>query len=175
MSRQELMKKLIRAIDAISNWTGKTGHWLATILVLLVSLEVFMRYVFNHPTNWNYETSIMVGGALYALSWSYSHLIRGHTRVDVFYSRLSLRGKAVIDAVGSLICFFPLAIILTKTAWAWAVTSWINHEKSAQTIWYPPLAPFRSIVAIGFTFLALQGVAHFVRDFYLMLKGKAYD
>jgi TRAP-type mannitol/chloroaromatic compound transport system permease small subunit len=169
------MKKLLKVIDSISKWTGQTSHWLATILMLLVTLEVFMRYVFTRPSNWNYETSIMVGAALYALSWTYSHLIKGHTRVDVFYSRLSVRGRAVVDTIGSLIFFFPLTIILSLTAVQWAINSIKNHEKSAQTIWYPPLAPLRIIVAIGIIFFTVQGLAHFIRDFYTMIKGKAYD
>jgi len=169
------MKRLLKVIDSISNWTGQTGHWLATILMLLVTLEVFMRYVFNHPTNWNYETSIMVGGVLYALSWSYSLLIRGHTRVDVFYVRLSQRGKAILDTVCSVLFFFPLSIILSKTSIEWAIKSIKIHEKSAQTIWYPPLSPFRILVATGIVFFTLQGIAHFVRDLYFSVKGKAYD
>ncbi|MCK4722932.1 MAG: hypothetical protein KAT75_06495, partial [Dehalococcoidia bacterium] len=58
---------------------------------------------------------------------------------------------------------------------AWSVTSWEVAEKSVETYWYPPMGPFRTLVAIGFILFFLQGTAQFVRDVYYFVKGKVYD
>ena len=169
------MIKTLRTIDAISDRAGKITCWLATLLVALVSSEVIMRYVFNSPTMWNYETSMMVGGSLFAMGWAYALRHHSHVRVDVFYTRLSPRGKAVIDVLGALLLFFPLMAMFTSVSTAWAWQAWEIMEKSVETYWYPIIAPFRTVVAIGFMLIALQGIARFIRDFHLLLRNRAYD
>lgn len=169
------MRSSLRVIDSISEWTGKTAHWLATALVLLISFEVIMRYSFNAPTNWNYETSMMIGGVLYVFGWAYVHLHHAHVRVDVFYVRLPPRARAAIDVIGALLLFFPLIFLFVKTSFVWTLNSWQTGEISAESSWYPPLAPFRAAVTIGFALFALQGGAQFVRDLYFLIRNKTYD
>ena len=149
--------------------------WLATLLVALVSSEVIMRYVFNSPTMWNYETSMMVGGTLFAMGWAYALRHHSHVRVDVFYTRLAPRGRAVIDVLGALLLFFPLMAMFTSVSTAWAWQAWEIMEKSVETYWYPIIAPFRTMVAIGFMLITLQGIARFIRDFHLLVRNQAYD
>lgn len=158
------MHKILKVIDLISDQTGKTVSWLSVALVALITLEVTMRYVFNAPTMWNYETSLMTGGAMIALAWAYVHRHNSHVRVDVLYSRCSPRGKSLIDIVGTLLLFFPLIFLFANTSISQAVEAWRTGETSIETYWYPPLAPFRTIVALGFTLLAFQGIATFVHD-----------
>lgn len=169
------MRKIIRVIDAISDRMGKTVCWLASILVALIALEVIMRYFFDRPTMWNYETSMMVGGSLFALGWAYAMRHHSHVRIDVFYTHLSPRAKAGIDVVGTFFLFFPLMLMFISTSIAWTVNAWEINEKSVETYWYPPIAPFRTVVTIGLILLAFQGVAQFVRDFYLLVRNKVYD
>lgn len=169
------MRVLLRVVDFINERVGKVTRWLAVIMVLLVSLEVIMRYFFNAPTMWNYETTMFVGGSLFALSLAYTHLCRSHIRIDMIYSLLSPRKKAIIDVLGAILFFYPLAILLVSTSVYYASQAWVTNEKSIETYWYPPIAPFRSVVAVGFCLFALQGTAHFIRDLYLLVKKRPYD
>jgi TRAP-type mannitol/chloroaromatic compound transport system permease small subunit len=169
------MQALLRVIDAFSEWTGRIALWLATLLMLLVSLEVTLRYVFNHPTMWNYETALMVGGTLYALGWAYCHKYRLHIRVDIIYGRLSSRNKAIFDVIGNLLFFFPISFALAYAATFAAIHSWTVHEVSLETYWYPPLWPFRAAVMLGFILFALQGTANFIRDLHLLIGSRNHD
>jgi len=169
------MRKLLKFIDATSLWTGKIVRWLAVALVLIMSYEVFMRYVLNSPTMWAYETVIMTGAAMYAFAWTYVHREKAHIRVDVFYSRLSSRGKALVDALCTFFLFFPLISLLGYMAFTWMVRAWKIGEKSVETYWYPPIAPLRTAVFIGLVLFGLQGLAQFIRDVYLLLRNKSYD
>jgi len=169
------VKKILKVIDLISEGTGKTASWLSVALVALITLEVTMRYVFNSPTMWNYETSLMTGGAMVVLAWAYVHRHNSHIRVDVLYSRFSTRIRAGIDVFGTLFLFFPLVFLFVSNSVSQAMESWQTGERSIETYWYPPLAPFRVIVAIGFALLAIQGIATFVRDLNLLIRNKVYD
>ncbi len=168
------MKRLLNAIDAISSYIGGLTKWLAYILILVVVVDVVMRYVFNRPPVWAYDIAVMLGGTIYVLAWAYTHRHDSHVRVDIFYTRLGPRGKAVIDAVGTFIFIFPLMAVLIPEAWDWMWRSWKINERFMETYFYPPVAPFRTIVMLGFSLLLLQAIAEFVKNLYFVVKNKPY-
>jgi len=166
------MITVIRIIDSISEWTGRSARWLCAILVVFMAIGVIMRYVFGAATLWAYEVGLMLGAAIYVLAWSYVHRHGGHVRVDVFYHRLSPRMKATIDVIGFLLFFIPLMIILVSVSVDWTGRAWEVNEKMYETGWYPPAAPLRTVVALGICLFALQGIAQFIRDLYLLIRNK---
>ena len=169
------MRKIIKAIDTTNEWTGRSIKWLAIFLMLVICTEVFMRYVLNKPTIQGPVIATMTGAALYTLSWGYVHLHKRHIRVDVFYTRFSLRGKAITDVVCALVFLLPLITLLTYAGWEWVWYAWSTNERSGQTYWYPITGPIRTTVFIGLVLFALQGLAQFYRDMYILVRNKAYD
>jgi TRAP-type mannitol/chloroaromatic compound transport system permease small subunit len=169
------MRKFIHAIDATSEQTAKIGRWFGVILMVLVTGEVTMRYVFNRPTLWGYEVHVMLAASLYILAFAYTHLHRAHVRVDMIYAHLPPRGRAAIDVIGTLLLFFPFIFLLTFNAWDWQYYAWESAERMPITGWYPPAGPLRTVVFYGIALFALQVVAHFIRDVYLLFKGRPYD
>ena len=169
------MRKVLRFIDYLSDLSGKSVRWLAMILVLVMTTEVVMRYGFNHPTMWAYESSLQLGCAMYALAYCYAQRHDAHVRVDIFYTHLSPRGKATVDVICGLMMFLPVIGLLVGASWVWAIKSWTIQEKMVETYWYPPYYPLRTVVAIGWTMLGLQGLAGILRSFYTLIRNKAYD
>jgi TRAP-type mannitol/chloroaromatic compound transport system permease small subunit len=169
------MRKVLRAIDNTTEWTGRTFRWGLVALVLIVTYEVTARFVFGAPTKWSYETDMMLSGTIYAMAWAYAVLHKNHVRIDVFYGRLSPRSKAIIDVIGTLVAFFPLIILFVYVSTITAWDSFVTGEVSWQSYWYPPFWPYRTLVALGFILLLLQGFAQFYRDFYLLVRNKSYD
>ncbi len=168
------MRRLLSMIDAISGYMGGLMKWFCYILVLVVVTDVVLRYVFNAAPVWAYDISVMLGGTIYVLAWSYTHRYDGHVRVDIFYARMSPRKKAILDVVGTFIFVFPLMAILIKESWEWAWRAWVINERFMETYFYPPVAPFRTIVLIGFCLLLLQSIAIFTRDLYFVVRNKPY-
>jgi len=154
---------------------GLATRWIGVFIVLVVCLEVTLRYVLGKPTIQLPEIAVMSGAALYTLSWGYVYLHKRHVRVDVIYVRLPVKWKALIDVVGALLFLLPLVILLSYASWNWAWESWKVMEKSPMTYWYPILGPIRSVVLLGLVFFAFQSFAQFFRDIYLLVRGKAYD
>jgi len=169
------MRATLRVIDAISEWTAKAISWFCVALVFVLVFDVVERYVFGGATVWAYETAVMLGATIYVMGWCYVHRLREHIRVDVFYVRLSPRKQVIIDIVGTLLFLFPLLYVLIDTSIFYAVRAWKIGEVLSETFWYPPAAPFRTIVVVGLFLFALQIVAHLIRDFYLLVRNKAYD
>lgn len=169
------MRKVLRVIDAITQYTAELLKWFCYALVLVIVYDVIMRYVFDAPTMWAFEIAYMLGGAIFVLGFAYTHYHRKHVRVDIFYSRLSPRRRAIIDVFGTLFLFFPLLVLLIHGSFLWMWRAWSIGEISIVTNWFPPIAPFRTVVFIGFSLLAFQAIAEFIRDLYILVRNKPYD
>ncbi len=167
--------KTLRWIDFMSEQSGQIGKWFALLLVLVGSYETVARHFFNAPTIWAYDMLCMSGGVVYMLGASYDYKHGAHTRVDLIYSNLSRRGKAMVDVVCSLLFFFPLMIIMLKLAIHWAVKAWRINEVMFNSFWYPPAAPYRTIFALGLLLMILQALAKLIRDVHFLVKGKEID
>jgi TRAP-type mannitol/chloroaromatic compound transport system permease small subunit len=166
------MRNIVRVIDNISEYTGMVVRWACLALVLVLCFEVSARYVFNAPTMWSFETASMLGGTIAVLGWSYTHKHGGHVRVDVFYSHLPPRGKAILDVALALLFFFPLLFSLTYIAWDRMWFAWSMGEVMARSNWYPITGPIRTVVVLGLFLFALQGVAQFLRDLYRLTRNQ---
>lgn len=167
-----ILKKILQFIDWLSEKSGSIGKWFAFLLVLIGSYEAIARHFFNAPTIWAYDSMCMAGGVIYMLGASYNYLHDSHTRVDLIYSALSRRKKALVDVICSIVLFFPLMIIMFKLSVTWALKAWRIHEVMFNSFWYPPAAPYRTIFAIGLLLLILQGTARFIRDLHFVIRGK---
>jgi TRAP-type mannitol/chloroaromatic compound transport system permease small subunit len=101
------MQHWIARLDAVNSAVGMTVRWLALAMVLLQFAVVLLRYVFGISFIFLNESVLYMHAALFMLGAGYTLLIDGHVRVDIFYSRLGRRGRAVIDLAGGLGFLLP--------------------------------------------------------------------
>jgi len=160
------MKKTVLVLESISEWSGRIVCGFCLALVLVLTFEVFMRYVLGRPTIFSYELSTMLGVTIGAGGLAYTHLHQGHVRVDVLWRLLPPKWKAIADIVGSLLFFFPLIIAITYISAQWTQFSISSGEIMTKTYWYPPAWPVRAVLALGFLMFIPQGVAKLIRDIY---------
>lgn len=170
-----ILRRALTCIDSLSNWSVKLVKWLLVALILSITYDVAMRYLFSAPTKWSYDISYMLGGTVYVMGLAYVLLHRGNVRVDVFYKRFGPKTKLLVDLVFSLVFFFPLIIFLLKESIAQAWLSWVLKETSQIGWWMPPLYPFRTVLPVALSLLLLQGVATFARDLLALLSMEHHD
>jgi len=85
---------LIQAIDWVSYWSGKVFAWLIVALTLVVSIEVFKRYILNAPTAWIFDFNSMLYGTLFMMCGAYTLAAGGHVRADFIYLYMKPRAQA---------------------------------------------------------------------------------
>jgi TRAP-type mannitol/chloroaromatic compound transport system permease small subunit len=166
------MRVIVGLIDSISEYVGKIARWACVALIAVMVYEVVARYVFNEPTQWAFETATMLGATIAIFGWVYTHRHYGHVRIDVIYSHLTYKGKAIIDVIFCLLLCFPMLLALTYTAGERMWFSFSMSELLTQGYWYPPASPIRTVVFLGLSLFTLQSVAHFIRDLYLLIRNE---
>jgi len=169
------MRTILRFIDFISEWSGRTIRWLCVAVVLVLCYEVTLRHVFGAPTIWVFTASRMLGCSIFILGAAYTLLHNKHVRVDILYSRLSPRAKAIVDVICAIVFLFPLMYALILMSADYMLFSLSMGQVIKWTPWYPPFAPLRAVLLVGFCMLTLQGIGQFIRDLNLAIRNKTYD
>ena len=74
------MDRYLHAIDNVSTWTGKAFAWAIVMLTAIVCYDVFARYLFRAPTDWAFDASYILYGALFMMAGAYTLARNGHVR-----------------------------------------------------------------------------------------------
>lgn len=156
------MQKLLLAVDRLSTWFGKACAWSVVALTLLISWEVFSRYVLNKPNAWVLDAQIMLYGLLFMTAGAYTLAKNGHVRGDVLYGFFKPRTQASIDLLLYIVFFLPGVLAMTWAGWTFANESLAIREQTfnADPI---PVYPFKFVVPIAGAVLLLQGVVEIIR------------
>ena len=156
------MQNLLLSVDRLSTFIGKVFAWTALILTLMISWEVFSRYVLNKPHAWMLDFQIMMYGTLFMTAGAYTLSKNGHVRGDVLYGFFRPRTQATIDLILYFVFFLPGIAALTWAGWQFFNESLAIREQtfSAEAL---PLYPFKFIIPLSGGILLLQGVVEIIR------------
>jgi TRAP-type mannitol/chloroaromatic compound transport system permease small subunit len=157
------MQRLLRFVDGVSTWVGQAFSWLIVALTLLVSWEVFSRYVLNHPNPWSFDLMIMMYGTAFMMGGAYTLAKNGHVRGDVLYRFFPPRLQAGIDLLLYLAFFLPGVTALVWAGYFYAADSVAINEHSTLTANGPPLYPFKIVIPCAGVLLLAQGLVEIVR------------
>ena len=115
---------VLHTIDGISTWVGKAFAWLMVLLMTVVCVEVFKRYLLNAPTAWIFDAENMLYGTCFMLCGAYTLAQNAHVRGDFLYSSMRPRTQAGLDLVLYIIFFIPGIAALIYSGWVFAAESW---------------------------------------------------
>lgn len=148
---------IAKGIDALNEWIGRGVAWVTLGLVLVIFVDVVMRYMFRTSFVFTQELEWHLFAFIFLIGAGYTLLHDGHVRVDILYQRLGFRGRAWINLIGVLLFLFPGCVLIIVTSFKFVYTSWSIMEGSPD----PGGIPFRFIVKgtipAGFFLLLLQG------------------
>jgi len=165
------MQRLLLLVDTLSTWVGKVFSWAIVGLTLLVTWEVFSRYVLSHPHAWAFDAMIMLYGTLFMMAGAYTLSKNGHVRGDVLYGFFPPRLQAGLDLALYLLFFIPGVVAFCWAGYVYAGESWAINEHSNITAEGPPIYPFKTIIPIAGIFLLIQGIVEIIRCVICLKEG----
>ena len=168
----EWMQKTIRRIDGFSIRVGEIIAWLTLPLMLAMAYEIFVRYAFTAPTDWAYDISRMLYGAMFMIGAGYALQKGVHIRSDFLYRNWSVRTQAMVDITMYVFLFLPAMLIAIWVSTEWAWKSIENGERGMDTTWMPYLGPIKAALPVGILFLMIQGVSELLKAIYAYRQGR---
>jgi TRAP-type mannitol/chloroaromatic compound transport system permease small subunit len=165
-----------RGIDRLNDGLFAAIRWLTLVMILVGAANALLRYATKFTgvplasnawldAQWYMFSLIFLLGAAAGLRQEM------HVRVDVLYERLTERGKAWIDLVGTLLFLLPFCAMMLVVSWPAIANSWSVREGPADpgglARW-----PIKTVILACFVLLFLQGIAQVIHKVAL-LRGKA--
>jgi hypothetical protein len=112
------------------------------ILMVLGTIDVIGRYVFNAPIVGTMERGQVLLALMVFLSWGYTQIKKGHVRVELFIARFPPRIRAVMDfATTFLTLIFFILIVWQSTVMAFE-TQKNRGSDICHTLAHGPLSAF---------------------------------
>ena len=166
---------VIRWIDRFSDLTGRLFALTQVFLMVTITYEVIVRYFFNSPTVWVFESSTMANGASFMLACGYALYKGAHVRTDIFWEKFSERRKGVIDLVSYLVLFFPTMLFFMWVGIDGTTHSFITGERSMESIWRAIMWPFRAAIPVAAVLFMIQGVSESLKCWYQIRNGREFQ
>ncbi len=154
-----IINSYINFIDKLNERIGDVNSWLTSVLVLVVSYDVIVRYLFGQSSVGLQELEWHIFALIFLLAAAYTLQIDEHVRVDVFYTRFSVKNKAWIDFIGSVIFLIPFCIIVILSSYEFIEISVRVGETSPDAGGLPARYILKSVIPISFFLMLLQGIA----------------
>ena len=158
----KLIKYYIKIIDYISLKTGRATMYLVFVMMFILILSFVTRNIINIPLIWIIEMAQFVMTGYYLLGGGYSMLTDDHVRMDLIYSKLKDKTKALLDSLTSAFLIFYLVVLLYGSISSLTYT--IETNQRLFTAWAPYVWPIKSIMTFGILLMLLQSIAIFFKD-----------
>ena len=165
------IENLSKLIDASSDLIGRSTAWLTVGMVLLMALIVALRYLFQTGSIAMQESVIYVNALIFTLGAAYTLKEQGHVRVDIFYNRLGVKQKALVDLLGGLVFLLPFAGFIIWESWDYVSVSWRIKESSAELSGLPYVYLLKATIISLALLLIIQGISEILKAIVSIRQG----
>ncbi|WP_420582716.1 TRAP transporter small permease subunit [Reichenbachiella sp.] len=153
------MNRFAKNINQFTEKTGRLVSWLSLLLVILIGLDVVLRYALNWSSSANQELEWHLFATLFLLGSAYALKHDKHVRVDVFYSRFSETKKAWVNLIGTIIFLIPFCLVVIQTSIPFVIDAWKIAESSPEPGGLPHRFIIKSTIPIGASLLLIQAIS----------------
>lgn len=156
------IRTFVRFVDAVNYRIGRFAMYLFFAMGAILLASTASRIFLGVPINWALEMSQFILSAYYLLGGAYTLQLDQHVRMDLFYSQLEARKRAITDAITILFVIFFMVVLLTgglsSTKYA------IQYGQVNYSAWAPPLWPVKSVMTFAIFMMLLQLISTFFKD-----------
>lgn len=150
-------------IDGLLNKICSTFSWIWLVLVVVIVLNVILRYFFSQGRVELVELQWHLYAAGFLVGFSYCLVHDDHVRVDFLHDRFSLKTQIWVELFGSLFLLFPFILFVLYYGTPYVAYSWGLSEVSDAPGGLPARWLIKSFIVIGFFFLLMATLSRFLR------------
>ena len=160
-------------MDIISKFDEKLAEfagWIVIVMMVTISYDVAMRYIFGMPTTWSFEINryMLIMVVFFGGAWALP--AGGHVAVDILTDKTGERKRAIFEIVTIVMALAYMSVFFFESCvFAW--DAWAGNVKSTEYLAWP-LWPMRTFLVIGSFFLGLEFLFRLVHNIAVLI-GKA--
>ncbi len=152
-------------MDKIILGFGRFLSWANGILVLVIVLQVTLRYGFGRGLVMLEELEWHLYGLAFMFGLSYAVVTDAHVRVDILHSRFSKRTQAWIEILGILFVLMPFVVLLIMFGIEFFYDSWIHNESSSAPMGLCCFWAIKAVIPLSFGMLGFAALSRLISAF----------
>jgi TRAP-type mannitol/chloroaromatic compound transport system permease small subunit len=162
-----LLLKLSQGIDAVNRRLGQFFALMVLLAILVSAVNATVRKIFDLSSNAWLELQWVLFSMVFLFCAPWTLQSNEHVRIDIVNSMLPRPVRSMIEVVGHAFFLLPLTLIMIVTSVPFFLESFRLNEQSFSAGGLPQW-PAKSLIAIGFTLLALQGISELIKRIAIM-------
>ncbi|MFW2366452.1 MAG: TRAP transporter small permease subunit [Desulforhopalus sp.] len=171
-----ILKKFVTFCDTVNEWIGSYVVSAAVFLfIATIFSNVVLRYVFNTSFVFAAELEWHLFAFIFLMGAGYTLLHDNHVRVDIFYSLMNARKRALVNILGVFLFLLPSCYLVLTTAIPWVITAYQVGEVSIDPGGIPARFLLKAVLPIGYFLLLLQGASLCIKSFFVLMDKPLVD
>lgn len=151
-------RAFVLRVERVVDLIGRAASWLTLAIVVLMAIDVLMRYAFSIGSVWAQELEWHLLAPLVLFGMTYALLKGEHVRVDVFYARYSPRTQAAVDLLSALLAIAMAALVIRYSI-QFVTQSYVINEISSDPGGLTHRWVLKALIPVGFAVFGLMAVA----------------
>ena len=141
------MAAISKGFHLLEKWLNVISVSILTVMMLMVTANVFGRYIFNEPIESTLEFTEFFMVAIVYMGLAYTQFLKANINIELLTSRLSGKKRSACDLVSYLACFALFALIVWHGTRMF-IDSWEMREITMGTVELP-VYPSKLLVPVG--------------------------
>lgn len=168
---QTLLERLLGAVGLIERAAMGIAMTMMFSIMVIVSADVFMRYVFNSPFSWAYDLiSLYLMAGVFFLALSQAYASGAHVNVDILQQQFPAPLKRISECVITGLAFLTFVLVV-RFGFDRALDAYQSRDVVAGAIPWPTW-PAIALVPVGAALLCLRLAIHFIGHLASLLTGR---
>ena len=168
--KNDRVNSVVKAIDLVIYNIGRIGSWCSLLIVMAMLLVVVLRYGFQIGSISLQESITYLNCIIFTSGVAYTLKEDAHVRVDVMYSKLRIKSKALVDLLGTVVFLGLTAGFILWTSWDYVSVSWRIREGSAESSGLPYVYVLKTSILLIPIMLLIQGLSEFLKAYKMYHK-----
>lgn len=154
-----VLKWYIVFVDGFNDILGIGVGWFTTIMVIVVFVNVVLRYVFGQGYLALQDLSWVLFGVVFMIGAAYTLRHDRHVRVDIFYVNYSPKTKLWVNLLGTLFFLVPFCLLGMYVSWPFVERAFAVQETSPDAGGLAARYLVKSMIPLGFFLILLEGIS----------------
>jgi TRAP-type mannitol/chloroaromatic compound transport system permease small subunit len=162
--------RLCAALDGIIQRIGGVVSWLSIALLVVIIVQVILRYVFARGIVILEELQWHFYGILLVFAISSALVSNAHIRLDLLHARFSQRNKEKVELFGILFLLLPMIVVIFLHSLDFFGDSWRVNERSDAPMGLCCRWAFKAFLPIGMGLFGMAAISRLIRAFMFLKK-----
>jgi len=168
--RTQDLPKFCRIVDKYIGGIGRVTAWLSFVLMLVIIVQVVLRYVFGQGLVVLEELEWHLFAAMIMIGVSAAVVSDNNIRLDLLHRGFSKRTQAIIEVLGIIILLLPMVVVIFLHSLDFLADAWRVGERSDAPTGLCCRWVIKAFIPIGMILLAGAGVSRLIRTFLSLKK-----